>query len=198
VSSFGKRPIFPKDKHDMKKNRIAAAAILGALSLGVGAPAFAQTTTTTATVPVASATAPTREARDAEHTARRDTQAADLASRLGITKEKVLAAMEAQVSTPMARPAAGVRPTAAERKTASAARVSAFASSLGVSVDALTKAIADQEKAQIDARVTDGSLTAAQAMARKAVVDADVAAGDLHGMGGGRGGHGGHGGHGRR
>jgi hypothetical protein len=179
----------------MKKNRIAAAVLLGALSLGVGAPAFAQTTTTTA--PVATSAAPTREARDAEHAARHDAQAADLASRLGITKEKVLAAMEAQKSTPKQRPTSGVRPTAAERKAAETARVASFASALGVSVDALTKALADQQKVQIDTKVTDGSLTAAQASARKAVVDADVAAGDLHGMGG-RGGRGGRGGHGRR
>jgi predicted ArsR family transcriptional regulator len=175
----------------MKKNRIAAATLLGALSLGIGAPAFAQTATTIAPV-AASSTAPTREARQAEHNARHDAQASDLANRLGITKEKVLAAMEAQKSTPIQRPTTGVRPTAAERKSSSTARVASFASALGVSVDALTKSLADQQKAQIDTQAADGWLTADQATARKAVVDADAAAGDLHGLGG-RGGHGGRG-----
>jgi hypothetical protein len=188
----------------MKKNRIAAAALLGALSLGVGAPAFAQTSTTPATIPVASTTAPTgtatRDAKHAEHAARHDAQVADLAARLGITKEKVVAANTALRASEPDRPANGTRPTAAERKAKATARLDAYASALGVSVDALTKALTDQEKAQLDARVADGSLTAAQAAARKAVVDADVAAGDVRGPGGrgGRGGHGGPGGRGGR
>jgi hypothetical protein len=183
----------------MKKNRIAAAAILGALSLGVGAPAFAQTAPTTAPIPVASTTAPNNinETRSTEKAARRDTQAADLATRLGITKEKLLAAMDAQASTAPTRSSTGTRPTAVERKAAATARVTAFAASLGVSVDALTKAVADQAKAQIDTKVTDGSLTTGQATARKAVIDADAAAGDVRGLGG-HGGHGGHDGHGGR
>ena len=169
----------------MKTERIASAALLGTLSLGAMAPAFAQTATTTA----ATSTAATREA---DHVARQDAAATDLATRLGITKEKVLAAWTAQESAP--RPTrTGVAPTVAERKAAATASFAAYASALGVSTSALTKAVGDREKAQIDARVTDGSLTAAQAAARKAVVDADVAAGDVHGIGG-RGGHGGPGG----
>jgi hypothetical protein len=178
-----------KDLNIMKTARIASAALFGTLSLGAMAPAFAQTATT------ATSTAATRQA---DHAARQDASAADLATRLGITKEKVLAAWSAQAALPRtARPA--VAPTVAERKAAATASFAAYASSLGVSVSALTKALGDQQKANIDARVTDGSLTAAQAAARKAVVDADVAAGDVHGIGG-KGGHGGpgggHGGHG--
>jgi hypothetical protein len=177
----------------MKTARIASAALFGTLSLGAMAPAFAQTATTTAVT--AATTASTRQA---EHAARQDASAADLATRLGITKEKVLAAWTAQAALPRpARTTTGVRPTVAERKAAATARFAAYASSLGVSVSTLTKALGEQQKANIDTRVTDGSLTAAQAAARKAVVDADVAAGDVHGIGGkgGRGGHGG--GHGR-
>jgi hypothetical protein len=179
----------------MKKTRIASAALLGALALGVGAPAFAQTTTST--IPVASTTAATTTStRQAEHAARRDAQAGDLAVRLSITKEKVLSVWAAQDATVKVRSTTGVKPTAAERKAAATASFAAYASALGVSVDALTKAVSDQAKAQLDTRVTDGSLTAGQAAARKAVVDADVAAGDVRGVGG-KGGHGGrHGGHG--
>jgi hypothetical protein len=205
TSDVGELPTGTKD-NDMKKNRIAAAAILGALSFGVGAPAFAQATSTvpvtstatTATSTAATPSAATPASRKAEHEARRDAQIADLAARLGITKEKVVAANTAMQASKPARSANGTRPTAAERKANATARFAAYASALGVSVDALTKAVTDQQKAQLDARVADGSLTAAQAAARKSVVDADSAAGDLRGIGGrgGRGGHGrgGHGG----
>ncbi len=170
----------------MKTARIASAALFGTLSLGAMAPAFAQTTTTPVTATTTAAT------RQAEHAARRDASAADLATRLGITKEKVLAVWTAQAALPRAA-RTGVRPTVAQSKAAATASFAAYATSLGVSVSALTKALGDQQKAGIDTRVTDGSLTAAQAAARKAVVDADVAAGDVHGIGG-KGGHGGKGG----
>lgn len=173
------------------KKRIAASAVLGTLFLGLGTPAFAQTATTTTTATTAS-TAKTD--RSADHAARRDANAADLASRLGITKEKVLAALTAREALPHVKPTDGTRPTAAERKAAASARLASLAGSLGVSVDALTKALVEQQKAHIDARVTNGSLTAAQAAARKAVVDADVAAGDFGGERGHDGLGGGHGG----
>jgi hypothetical protein len=172
----------------MRTARIASVALLGALSLGATAPAFAQTSTTTAPTTTAAS-------REAGHAARRDAEAADLAARLGITKEKVLSVWTAQESAPRpARPTTGTVPTAAERKAAAATQFAAYASALGVSPEALTKALADQQKAEIDKRVADGSLTAAQAAARKALVDADVAAGDIRGVGGkggrGPGGHG--------
>ena len=176
-------------------SRLASAAVVGAVSLGAIAPAFAQSTTTVAAAPTASS-------HEAEHAARTDAAAADLAKRLGITKEKVLAVWTAQASAPHSpRSTTGTRPTVAERKAADTASFTAYAAALGVSVEALTKAVTDAAKANIDTRVTDGSLTAAQAAARKAVVDADAAAGDVHGGGGrggfgpgGRGGHGGPGG----
>jgi hypothetical protein len=182
----------------VNKTRLASAALLGSLTFGLTAPAFAQTSTTTATTATATtATASSTASRDADHLARQTAAATDLATRLGITKEKVLAAWTAQASA--AKPVRPTTmPTVAERKAAAATRFSAYAAALGVSTDALTKALADQQKAQIDARVADGSLTAAQATARKAVVDSNVAAGDVGGMGGhgGPGGHGGRGGHG--
>jgi hypothetical protein len=83
---------------------------------------------------------------------------------------------------------APVRKTAAERKAAADAAVAEFAGRLGVTPAALVAATKDQAKARVDADLAAGYLTAAQAAAQKAVIDA------ADGLGGGRGGMGGMGG----
>lgn len=83
---------------------------------------------------------------------------------------------------------APVRKTAAERKAAADAAAAEFAGRLGVTPAALVSATKDQAKARVDADLAAGYLTAAQAAAEKAVIDA------ADGVGGGRGGFGGFGG----
>ena len=83
---------------------------------------------------------------------------------------------------------APVRMTAAERKAAADAAAAEFAGRLGVTPSALVTAAKDQAKARVDADLAAGYLTAAQAAAEKAVIDA------ADGVGGGRGGFGGMGG----
>jgi hypothetical protein len=83
---------------------------------------------------------------------------------------------------------APVRKTAAERKAAADAAAAEFAGRLGVTPAALIAASKDQAKARVDADLAAGYLTAAQAAAQKAVIDA------ADGVGGPRGGFGGFGG----
>jgi hypothetical protein len=83
---------------------------------------------------------------------------------------------------------APVRKTAAERKAAADAAAAEFAGRLGVTPAALVAASKDQAKARVDADLAAGYLTAAQAAAQKAVIDA------ADGVGGPRGGFGGFGG----
>ena len=83
---------------------------------------------------------------------------------------------------------APVRKSAAERKAAADAAAAEFAGRLGVTPAALVTATKDQAKARVDADLAAGYLTAAQAAAQKAVIDA------ADGFGGGRGGKGGFGG----
>jgi hypothetical protein len=83
---------------------------------------------------------------------------------------------------------APVRKTAAERKAAADAAAAEFAGRLGVTPAALVTAAKDQAKARVDADLAAGYLTAAQAAAKKAVIDA------ADGVGAGRGGFGGMGG----
>jgi hypothetical protein len=83
---------------------------------------------------------------------------------------------------------ARVRKTAAERKAAADAAAAEFAGRLGVTPAALVAAGKDQAKARVDADLAAGYLTAAQAAAEKAVIDA------ADGVGSGRGGFGGFGG----
>jgi hypothetical protein len=82
---------------------------------------------------------------------------------------------------------APVRKTAAERKAAADAAAAEFAGRLGVTPAALVAAGKDQAKARVDADLAAGYITAAQAAAEKAVIDA------AEGFGGGRGGKGGFG-----
>jgi hypothetical protein len=83
---------------------------------------------------------------------------------------------------------APVRQTAAEHKAAADAAAAEFAGRLGVTPAALVAAGKDQAKARVDADLAAGYLTAAQAAAQKAVIDA------ADGFGGGRGHKGGFGG----
>jgi hypothetical protein len=82
---------------------------------------------------------------------------------------------------------APVRKTAAERKAAADAAAAEFAGRLGVTPAVLVAAGKDQAKARVDADLAAGYITAAQAAAEKAVIDA------ADGFGGGRGGKGGFG-----
>jgi hypothetical protein len=77
----------------------------------------------------------------------------------------------------------------AARKAADDARDAAIAKRLGVTVEKWRSAQKDQAKANVDQRVADGTLTAAQAAVVKQAIDLDIP-----GFGGGRGGHGGPGG----
>ena len=98
---------------------------------------------------------------------------------------------------PHVRPATGSEPTQAEREAQRAARLKEYAARLGVTVDAYTKAQKDQAKADVDAAVTAGRITAAQATGMKARIDSSTGGFDGPGNGGpGPGGHGGRGGHG--
>ncbi len=220
----------------MRTSILGAAALTGAITLGVGIPVLAQTATSTPTSAPATTTKSASGATDdtdkADHAAQRTAERADLAARLGITVAKLdeadkamrLADIDAAVAAgrltaeqgaalkqavntgtrpggiePGGRgrgrgidgpPASGTRPTTEQRKAEADARLTRYLGLLGVSKETYTKAVTDIAKARIDQAVTDGRLTAAQAAARKAVVDADVAAGALPG-GGGRGGFGG-------
>lgn len=80
----------------------------------------------------------------------------------------------------------------AARKAADDARDAAIAQRLGVTVEKWRTAQKDQAKANVDQRVADGTLTAAQAAVVKQAIDLDIP-----GLGGGHGGPGG-GGHGGR
>lgn len=104
---------------------------------------------------------------------------------------------------PRGMDASATEPTQAERDADRLARLTTYVGRLGVSVDAYTKASKDQAKADVDAAVTAGRITAAQATEVKARIDASTSVGG-HGLGGfgfggrgdfgGRGGQGGHGG----
>ena len=101
---------------------------------------------------------------------------------------------------PHVRSATGTEPTQAERDAQRAARLKEYTARLGVTVDAYTKAQKDQAKADVDAAVTAGRITAAQATEMKTRIDSSTGGFDGPGMGGGRG-HGGPGmggGHGGR
>ena len=104
---------------------------------------------------------------------------------------------------PHVRSATGIEPTQAERDAQRAARLKEYTARLGVTVDAYTKAQKDQAKADVDAAVTAGRITAAQATEMKTRIDSSTGGFDGPGMGG-RGGHGGpgmgggRGGHGRK
>ncbi len=84
--------------------------------------------------------------------------------------------------------------TAAERKAAADAAAAEFASRLGVTPAVLIAAGKDQAKARVDADLAAGYLTAAQAAAEKAVIDAADGFGGGRGDKGGPGGFGGEGG----
>ena len=93
---------------------------------------------------------------------------------------------------PHVRPATGTEPTQAERDGQRAARLKEYTARLGVTVDAYTKAQKEQAKADVDAAVTAGRITAAQATEMKTRIDSSTGGFDGPGMGGGRG-HGGQG-----
>jgi hypothetical protein len=96
---------------------------------------------------------------------------------------------------PKFRAEGATEPTQAERDAQRLARLTEYTARLGVSIDAYTKASKDQAKADIDAAVTAGRITAAQATEMKARVDASTGLdGRGFGFGGGKGGRGGHGG----
>ena len=96
---------------------------------------------------------------------------------------------------------AATEPTQAERDAERAARLKEYTARLGVTADAYTKAQKDQAKADVDAAVTAGRITAAQATEIQARIDSSTGGfdgrglGGGRGVGGGRGGRGGHGGH---
>ena len=100
---------------------------------------------------------------------------------------------------PHVRPSTGTEPTQAERDAQRAARLKEYTARLGVTVDAYTKAQKEQAKADVDAAVTAGRITAAQATEMKTRIDSSTGGFDGPGMGGGRGhggpGMGGRGGH---
>ena len=91
---------------------------------------------------------------------------------------------------PHVRPATDTEPTQAERDAVRAARLKEYTTRLGVTVDAYTKAQKEQAKADVDAAVTAGRITAAQATEMKTRIDSSTGGFDGPGMGGGRG-HGG-------
>ncbi len=211
-----------------RRNRIAAIGIGVALSLGVAAPVFAQTSATTVN-PTTTKTRPTQAERQAAEAARKAAFAVRLGvSAAQITQadkdqakadvDKALAAGTINAAqagayktlidndsdgrgfrVPHLRPATGTEPTQAERDAQRAARQNEYTARLGVSVDAYTKAQKDQAKADVDAAVTAGRITAAQATEMKTRIDSSTGGFDGPGMGGGRGhggpGMGGRGGH---
>ncbi len=132
------------------RTSLAALGLGGALALGLAAPAFSQATSST-TPPAAAAKGQRgdrRQLTDAERAAKD-----------------------------------------AEHKANQTARLTELATRLGVSVDKLKAALADQAKADVDKAVAAGRLTAAQATEIKTRIDA----GDTGPGFGGRGGRGGHG-----
>ncbi len=211
-----------------RRNRIAAIGIGAALSLGVAAPVFAQTSATTVN-PTTTKTRPTQAEREAAQAARKAAFAARLGVSVAqITQadkdqakadvDKALAAGTINASqagayktlidndsdgrgfrVPKVRPSSDTQPTEAERDAQRAARLKEYTARLGVTVDAYTKAQKDQAKADVDAAVTAGRITAAQATEMKTRIDSSTGGFDGPGMGGGRGhggpGMGGRGGH---
>ncbi len=202
-----------------RRNRIAAIGLGAALSLGIAAPVFAQTSATTVN-PTATKTRPTQAEREAKEAARKAAFAARLGVTVAqITQadkdqakadvDKALAAGTINASqagafktlidndsdgrgfrVPKVRPTTGTEPTQAERDAQRAARLTEYTARLGVTVDAYTKAQKDQAKADVDAAVTAGRITAAQATEMKTRIDSATGGFDGPGMGG----HGGHGG----
>ena len=200
-----------------RRNRIAAVGLGAALSLGIAAPVFAETAATTAN-PTATKTRPTPAERQAAEAARKAAFASRLGVTVAqITQadkdqakadvDRALAAgtiNAAQAGAyrtlidndsdgrgsriPRVRPATGTEPTQAEREAQRAVRLKEYTVRLGVTVDAYTKAQKDQAKADVDAAVTAGRITAAQATELKARIDSSTGG---PGVGGGRGGHGG-------
>ncbi len=211
------------------RNRIVALGIGAALSLGVAAPAFAQTSSTTATTVNPTKTRPTEAEREATKAARLSSFAGRLGVTVAQITEANKAQAKADVDKALAAGtinaaqaaayktlidndtdgrgfrvpkvrSSTTQPTQAERDAQRLARLTEYVGRLGVSVDAYTKASKDQAKADVDAAVTAGRLTAAQATEMKARIDASTGVdgpgiGGHGGMGGGRG-HGGRGGHG--
>ena len=206
-----------------RRNRIAAVGLGAALSLGIAAPVFAQTAATTVN-PTATKTRPTPAERQAAEAARKAAFASRLGVTVAqITQadkdqakadvDRALAAgtiNAAQAGAyrtlidndsdgrgsriPRVRPATGTEPTQAEREAQRAVRLKEYTVRLGVTVDAYTKAQKDQAKADVDAAVTAGRITAAQATELKARIDSST--GGFGGPGKGGPGHGGRGGHG--
>ena len=202
-----------------RRNRIAAIGLGAALSLGVAAPVFAQTSATTVN-PTTTKARPSQAERQAAEAARKAAFAARLGVTVAqITQadkdqakadvDKALAAgtiNSAQAGAyktlidndsdgrgfrvPKVRPATGTEPTQAERDAQRAARLKEYTARLGVTVDVYTKAQKDQAKADVDAAVTAGRITAAQATEMKTRIDSATGGFDGPGMGG----HGGHGG----
>ena len=205
-----------------RRNRIAAIGLGAALSLGIAAPVFAQTSATTVN-PAATKSRPTQAERQAAEAARKAAFASRLGVTVAqITQadkdqakadvDKALAAGTINAAqagayktlidndsdgrgfrVPHVRPATGTEPTQAERDAQRAARLKEYAARLGVTVDAYTKAQKDQAKADVDAAVTAGRITAAQATEMKARIDSST--GGFDGPGKGGPGHGGRGGH---
>lgn len=214
---------------NLHRNRIAALGLGAALSLGMAAPAFAQSASTTATTVSTTKTRPTQAERQAAKTARLSafanrlglTVAQITAANKAQAKadvDKALAAGTINAAqagayqtliendadgrgfrVPHVRSTTGTQPTQAERDAQRLARLTEYVGRLGVTVDAYTKAQKDQAKADVDAAVTAGRVTAAQATEMKTRIDASTGIGGHGfggiGLGGGRG-HGGHGGHG--
>ncbi len=172
-------------------SRIAAVALGTTLALGIAAPAFAQTpATTTATATTA------QSARDSARTA----QIADLASRLGITVEKLTQATKEQRKAEVDKAVAAGKITAADATALKASIDSGVRPAKGLGIGkggkdknttpgvapvrktaAERKAAADAAAAEFAGRlgVTPAALVAAGKDQAKARVDADLAAGYL-------------------
>lgn len=179
-------------------SRIAAVALGTTLAFGIAAPAFAQTATTTTATATAAKTA-AQVAREAARTA----QIADLASRLGVTVEKLTQATKDQGKAEVDRAVTAGKITAAEAVVLKAAIDSGVkpgkdlgkglgigkhnkgGTTIGVApvrkTAAERKAAADAAAAEFAGRlgVTPAALVAAGKDQAKARVDADLAAGYL-------------------
>lgn len=176
--------------------RFAAVSLGTALLVGSAGAAMAQTTPATTTN--AAAKAAKADARGAAKTAARTAELTALAGRLGVTVEKLQQALtdqaaadktkmaaQRQANQAAATTATKTRKSATEIQAAADARATELAGRLGVTKDTLVNAVKDQAKVKVDADLTAGYITTAQAAARKAMIDANPSAG----LGGGKGGH---------
>lgn len=177
--------------------RFAAVSLGTALLLSSAGAAMAQSTSTTATTTKSASSSARGAAKSAEKTA----EMTALAGRLGVSVEKLQQALSDQATADHAKKTAErqanqsnttrTRKSATETQALADARATELAGRLGVTKDTLVNAVKAQAKAKVDADLAAGYITAAQATAKKAMIDANPGMG----IGGGKGGmHGGKGG----